>query len=338
MAKAVDLTGQKFGKLTVVERTANNKKGNTMWLCNCDCGNTKEVLGYDLTHGRTVSCGCLHTGKPSHKRIDLIGKRFGKLTVLSLCEEKSNNGILVWECKCDCGNTIYVRGGNLKNGHTKSCGCKAKEDRLNRYEDITGRRFGNLFVIKKVGRSKRGVLWLCKCDCGKEKIACGQDLRSGKTKSCGCLSDENRKKAKKVTHGLSKKRIYKEYRSMFSRCSPNYHNKNIYYEKGVSICDKWKGTGGFENFYAWAMNNGYSDELSLDRIDGNGNYEPSNCRWITMKEQQNNRSNNVFIEYMGETKTLKQWCDTLRLNYGTIKARRRNGWVVPELFSPIRKK
>lgn len=244
----------------------------------------------------------------------------------------------MWECKCDCGNTTYVRGSNLKNGHVKSCGCKSKEEQLNRYEDITGKRFGRLIVSKKAGRTKRGVSWLCKCDCGNEKVVCGADLRSGKTKSCGCLSDEARKMPKKVTHGLSRTRIYREYRSMFSRCKPNYHNSNVYYEKGITVCDEWTGNGGFENFYEWAMNNGYSDELSLDRINVNGNYEPSNCRWITMKEQQSNRSDNVFVEYMGETKTLKQWCNELGLSYGMVKARRRNGWTVPELFSPKKEK
>ena len=337
MAKAANLVGQKFGKLLVIKRIENNKRGNTMWLCQCDCGNKKEALGYDLTHGRTVSCGCLPVGKPSPNRMDLTGKKFGRLTVVSLCEEKSTGGILMWECKCDCGNTTYVRGSNLKNGHVKSCGCKSKEEQLNRYEDITGKRVGRLIVSKKAGRTKRGVSWLCKCDCGNEKVVCGADLRSGKTKSCGCLSDEARKMPKKVTHGLSRTRIYREYRSMFSRCKPNYHNSNVYYEKGITVCDEWTGNGGFENFYEWAMNNGYSDELSLDRINVNGNYEPSNCRWITMKEQQSNRSDNVFVEYMGETKTLKQWCNELGLSYGMVKARRRNGWTVPELFSPKKK-
>lgn len=347
MAKAANLIGQRFGKLLVIERLENNKKGNTMWLCQCDCGSKKIALGYDLTHGRTVSCGCLPSGKPSHSRVYLNGQRFGKLKVISLCEEKSSNGILVWKCQCDCGNIKYVRGINLKSGGVSSCGCIRKEKPSHNFKDLTEMKFGRLTVIEKKTNTNHGVMWLCKCDCGTEKIICGKDLKSGSTKSCGCLASQIRKNISPNFHpkvemigvsGMSRTRIYREYRSMISRCSPNYHYREVYYDKGISVCSEWIDKKmGFKNFLEWAMENGYSDNLTLDRRNNDDGYSPYNCRWVTMKEQQNNRSDNVIVEYMGERKTLKQWCEYLGLNYGMVKARRRNGWEIPRLFEPPHK-
>lgn len=199
MAKASDLIGKRYGKLTVVSRSENNHKGNTMWLCKCDCGKEKIALGYDLTHGRTVSCGCNNVGKIAPTRKDLTGMRFGTLTVESISEEKSIRGNLSWNCVC--------------------------------------------------------------------------------------------------------------------------------------VCDEWLQPGGFERFREWAFENGYNDNLSLDRIDNDGSYSPDNCRWITMKEQQNNRSDNVFLEYNGEIKTMKQWSECLGMKYSLLKSRHYRGWTVPEIFS-----
>ena len=342
MAKALDLIGKRFGKLVVVERVDNNKNGNTMWLCQCDCGKTRIALGYDLTHGRTTSCGCNPSGKPNPNRIDLTGKRFGRLQVISLDEEESNSGKLSWKCKCDCGKIISVRGGNLKNGHTRSCGCISTEKI--RYNDLTGKRYGRLIVIEYVGKKDNDILWKCKCDCGEEKIATANNLNSGRTKSCGCLLAESRKKPhnlhpkfKNRRKGISHSRIYTIYRGMIYRCNRNYHENKRYYGRGIKVCQEWLGENGFYNFYNWAMNNGYSDNLTIDRIDNDGNYEPTNCRWVTMHDQQNNKNNNIRISYNGETKTLSQWCEELSLNYRTVLARNRRGWVPPKLFEPPHK-
>lgn len=333
MAKASDLIGNHYGKLLVIERAENNKRGNTQWLCKCDCGNTKVALGYDLTHGRTVSCGCNLSGKTSKKRIDLSGKRYGKLVVLSLSDEKSTPRSLVWKCKCDCGNIVFVRGGNLKSNHTNSCGCLSKE--TNRYDDLSGNRYGRLTVNKVSYKGKRGVYWECLCDCGNTKNVCSVELKTGKTKSCGCLMDETRKRTdnKFSTHGMSRTRLYSEWKSMINRCSIKYHNKELYYDRGITVCDEWKN--GFEIFRDWALENGYNDTLTLDRIDNNKGYSPGNCRWVTIKEQQNNRRNNVLFTINGETKTMKQWSEYFNVPYGTVKARHRKNKPISELFAPV---
>lgn len=127
----IDLTGQKFGRLTVVCRV-ENKGGRTNWHCKCDCGNEKDVLGISLTKGLTRSCGCFHREVTSkNKLIDLTGQKFGRLTVLERSSNQSGKDT-VWLCKCECGNYAEVTAGHLKDGHTKSCGCLAKEKGLER--------------------------------------------------------------------------------------------------------------------------------------------------------------------------------------------------------------
>ena len=156
------------------------------------------------------------------------------------------------------------------------------------FKDITNQKFGRLTAIKYVGESK----WLCKCECGGQKIVEGKNLRRGFTKSCGCLNLEQIKNIKrKEKWSIAKKKLKARYRNMLARCEGKYKKRNII------VCDEWKND--FLSFYNWAILNGFNENLpwykcSLDRIDNNGNYEPSNCRWVDAKIQANNRSNNII--------------------------------------------
>lgn len=343
MAFASNLIGQRFGKLVVVKREPNNKKGNTMWLCQCDCGRTKVALGYDLTHGRTVSCGCKNVGKPAPIREDITGQRFGTLTAMSVNEECSSPGRVLWNCVCDCGATTVVAHGNLKSGHIKSHPyCPLKSKPYN-FIDLTGKRFGRLTVVREEGKKNACITWLCQCDCGNMKITTGNLLKSGRVKSCGCLSDENRRKGKRFTHHMSKTKLYQKYRAMRNRCSPTYHGAKHYYKRGIRVCDEWSGENGFLNFRKWSLENGFDEsksylEMTLDRIDVNGDYSPENCRWTDMHTQTNNRTNNAYVKYNGERKTLKMWSEELGLSYGMLKARHQRGMTPPELFQPPMKR
>lgn len=191
--------------------------------------------------------------------------------------------------------------------------------------DLSGNRFGRLTVIER-DHSKNGkvVFWLCKCDCGKTKSVSGGNLRSGHTKSCGCLKLESEASHFLSNDSIRKKniRLYSIWKSMKRRCYSKkhkaYHN---YGGRGIFVCDEWIGNSGFHNFVEWAIKNGYCDNLTIDRIDVNKEYSPDNCRWITYKEQQNNRRNNRYITYKGETKTLAEWCEKYGIRFCTLERR-----------------
>lgn len=184
--------------------------------------------------------------------------------------------------------------------------------------DLTGQRFGNLVVIQKCDERKSGkVRWLCRCDCGNFATPITRRLTQGITTSCGC------KRSLTTTHGLSNSHLYKIWCGMKKRCNnPNCKSFGRYGAKGIKICDAWNDN--FEAFYDWAINNGYSDGLTIDRIDFHNGYSPSNCRWITMDEQAKNKGTNVLIEYNGETKILADWCRELNLDYNRVAQRRRH--------------
>lgn len=155
-------------------------------------------------------------------------------------------------------------------------------------KDITSQQFGKLKVISRVENDwLNNARWLCECDCGNEIIVLGYALRNKNTRSCGCLGRKSRINAN-TKHNLSDHRLHLIWDNMKQRCynqkSPNF---KYYGGRGIKICDEW--LNNFINFYNWSMNNKYAENLSIDRIDNDGNYEPSNCRWVTMKEQCNNK-------------------------------------------------
>jgi hypothetical protein len=189
---------------------------------------------------------------------------------------------------------------------------------MKKSELFKGKRVGKLTVIGDPEVIKGRICVKCKCDCGNEKSIRIDHIEETHTVSCGCVAKEHSRVAG-VTHGESRTRLYDIWCEMRRRCNDaKAINYEIYGGRGISVCKEWDD---YKTFAEWANSNGYESHLTIDRINSNDNYKPSNCRWATMKEQANNKRNNHFINYFGETKTISQWADTLEVPYGILYAR-----------------
>jgi hypothetical protein len=243
------------------------------------------------------------------KKLDISGEKYGLLTAIAHVESEGKD--TKWKFKCDCGNVVIKHLGNVRNGHTKSCGClkHKKKDVV----DLTGKRFGRLVVDSFDCYIDKGYKWNCTCDCGKATSVIHYSLIRGSTKSCGCLSsekarDRNYKGRDNYTYE------YNSWRNMKSRCT---NRNNIGYKdyggRGITICDRW--IDSFDNFLCdMGERPEPKEKYSIDRIDVNGNYEPSNCRWATINVQNHNRRITAESGYRGVFKNRDKWFAKIYVN------------------------
>ncbi len=201
MPKKCELTGRKFGMLTVVEKAEGTQERYALWKCRCDCGNEALVNTKRLLRGTTVNCGCIPKNNAKNGTIaeDLSNQRFGNLTALYRAESKK--GRTRWVCRCDCGTIKTINSHELKAGKVKSCGCK-QYSYAHHMDDLTNRRFGRLVALypTEFRDKKSSVFWHCRCDCGKELNVTQNNLVYGQYRSCGCLREENWQNLPKQLH------------------------------------------------------------------------------------------------------------------------------------------
>jgi len=204
------------------------------------------------------------------------------------------------------------------------------------FEDLTGRRYGRIVVVKRIGSRSRGIkkqiktpLWLCKCDCGRETQATSAELRTGDKRSCGCLAREILT-ARNMTHGDAHSgslyfRLYHLWFGMLDRCeNPHSDSYKDYGGRGISVCEEWHD---YPSFKMWAISNGYKNGLTIDRVNNDAGYSPDNCRWTNYTEQANNRRSCRYVTINGKTKTITEWCRIYGTNEYTAYSRiDRFGW------------
>lgn len=210
--------------------------------------------------------------------IDLSGKKFGRL----VAKFRVGSGPrAAWNCLCACGNETTVEASNLRSENTTSCGCARRSDAPD--HDLSGHRFGGLVPVspvRKTDGSNRSIwFWLCKCDCGVTKEVRASTLRSGASRSCGCrIVDATRER--NLKHGRSGTRAHRIWKGMLTRCqNPNANSFERYGGRGIRVCERWQS---FEHFYADMGDP--PDGHSIDRLDGSGNYEKSNCVWSRQQD------------------------------------------------------
>ena len=254
------------------------------------------------------------------KKLNLIGKRFGRLLVIS--ESNRRDDSVMWNCICDCGKKVVVSGTRMNIGHVQSCGCLRKEVSSKvATKVLMGKRFGKLVVVEYVGSDKsQKALWKCKCDCGNYKIVMSGLLVSGDTRSCGCLRSK--------VGGDANTRFYSCYCAMVYRCS-DLNNVSYKNYGGRGIKCNWDSYSAFKD----DMYESYLDHVerygekdtTIERIDVNGDYCKENCRWATQKEQSRNKRNTVYVYYKGKKYCLADLSRLLGITSYMIKKNMKDG-------------
>ena len=244
------------------------------------------------------------------------GDVFGSLTVVSF-EGGKPSALGKAEFLCACGKQKSIRLGHVTSGRTVSCGCAKRKNFVE-----VGQVFARLTVLSDIPVAYGVHLKVpCRCSCGVEKMIGIADLFSGGTKSCGCFSTDHLR-AFSTKHGSEGTPLYSVWSGIKNRClNPGTDGFHCYGGRGISICPEW--LNDFTQFKTWALVSGYRDDLQIDRADVNGDYTPSNCRWVTSKVNGNNRRNNVLLTAFGETKTMSEWADDpiCAVMYSTLRQR-----------------
>ena len=319
------MVGRTFGRLTVISEAGRSKNGSITYLCSCSCGNQVIVKGTALRSGNNLSCGCLKKEVLSKKVVkNLAGTIINGIKVIREAGRTKAQKVK-WLCICpECGKEFVTLGNSLLTSRVKRCPTCSTENRRNRsvkfakervnkqVQELVGRKYGELTIVSrsKNVNEKGRPLWVCHCNvCNKNSEFTIEQLRGRKT--CGCVKPNTK-------HGLRFHRLYSIWSAMKSRCyNPNTPAYKNYGERGISICDEWHYN--FQSFFDWAVTHGYESNLTIERLEVNGNYEPNNCTWIPIGEQANNTRRNHRFTYKGGTLNVAQWANKYNVGRHVIE-------------------
>lgn len=313
--------GEKYNHWTVIDVVMNEKRHEYEWICMCDCGNIVQQRTYNVKSGKSKQCReCSSKNKVSknpkklkreNTSISYIGKQYGELIVEDDYYDKKLK-CRIFKCKCSCGQTRLAKRYKVLNGEITHCASKIHRLSNNNTKYI-GYKSGDLTVKSFVyDENLQMIKWVCECSCGKTREVIPYFIKHNLATACiECTNEKIRlqNKENNKTHGLSNERLYKIWSGMKARCyNPKNENYKNYGGRGISICEEWRND--FLPFYNWAMDNGYEDYLTIDRINNDGNYEPNNCRWATYKQQANNKRNptpKLYLTIDGVKKPIIEW-------------------------------
>jgi hypothetical protein len=272
MGRFIDLTGQRFGKLLVISQAKNRGK-KIQWNCICDCGGKKAICSSHLRKGEVKRC-CLGSCTPLHFK-NLVGQRFGLLTVISRAENDKNKRIR-WNCICDCGNKLTPYSDSLLAGKSKSCGSCIK------IKNLTGLRFGKLTVISPADRNRSNqIQWNCLCDCGKKCVILSKCLLYGTTRSCGCLKTSNKYTDKTMSSKLALFGKYKRSaRDRGYSFEINFETFMSFVQQDCYYCGE-----SSSHYFKHTRTKGGFFYTGLDRIENEKGYESNNLNPCCKKVQ-----------------------------------------------------
>lgn len=271
-----------------------------------------------------------------------VGEVFGHWTVIGGDSRRSSahgKPVVHWLCRCICGTERPVPSYALRGGKSVSCGCVTRKvlqeqprgsraGAIRQSEDITGQRFGRLVVLRRARSGETG--WLVRCDCGKERFVQSTPIKTGHTKACGCLNTTHgytRDLSRSRNSDAEQRRLYWVWASMRARCErPSDRSFSSYGARGIRVCARW---ASFESFLE-DMGSRPSPSHQLDRIDNDGNYEPSNCRWVSVTQQQRNKRNSRLLALAGVTRTQAEWSETTGIPQQLIYQRIKRGWSLDQ--------
>ena len=262
-----EYVNQKYNHLTILEIYRNSNK-KPIAKCLCDCGNIKDINLYNVIGQKTKTCGCGERESRynrKHANTEIIGKKFGRLTVIRDSGKRESNGSVAWECLCDCGNITYAGSSNLKCGHTTSCGCAINDYIDSMKVDIIGMKFGKLTVKEELDRSKYNRrTYLCTCDCGNEHIVDGASLTTMHSLSCGCSTRSNGELL--VSEILKELNISYKQEFKFDDCRNKRRLPFDFYLPDYNICIEYQGKQHYEMVGWFGGENGFAQRQLTDNI------------------------------------------------------------------------